>query len=237
MEQYVLHAAKTRGRANFGWLDASYSFSFANYYNPDRMNFGALRVLNDDSISGGMGFDTHPHNNMEIITIVLQGGIEHKDSMGHKTVIKPGDVQVMSAGTGITHSEYNHYDDRTTEGLQIWVIPNKKNVKPRYQQKTFNIETQKNRIHTIISPVESETNLWIYQNAWFSLAVFDEKYQGKYTLHNSKNGVYFFIIEGSATIATRKLNRRDAIGVWDTTEINFNIHEDNTKLLFMEVPL
>ena len=178
----VLHLANTRGHANHGWLDSHHSFSFANYYNPERMNFGVLRVLNDDRVDPGQGFGMHPHDNMEIISIPLEGDLEHKDSMGNTAMIKQGDIQVMSAGTGIRHSEYNKNKDKQVKFLQIWVFPNKKNVTPRYDQINLPGMEVKNEFHQILSPRPDDAGVWIHQNAWFSMGNFDKKTKLSYTL-------------------------------------------------------
>jgi redox-sensitive bicupin YhaK (pirin superfamily) len=170
MNNSILHRAESRGHAHHGWLDSHHTFSFANYYNPERMNFGVLRVLNDDRVSEGMGFGTHPHDNMEIISIPLSGDLEHRDSMGNVAVIKNGDVQVMSAGTGITHSEYNKNLNKAVKFLQIWVFPNKRNVTPRYGQLTLKKEERINRLQQIVSPNQNDAGVWIHQNAWFYLS-------------------------------------------------------------------
>ena len=232
----VLHKANTRGSADHGWLKANHTFSFANYHNPERMHFGVLRVLNDDSIAGGKGFNTHPHDNMEIITIPLQGDLEHKDNMGNGTVIKSGDVQVMSAGTGITHSEFNASPDIDVKLLQIWLFPNKKNVTPRYDQlPIMNLEVQ-NDFYQILSPNEADQGVWIHQNAWFSLGEFSEQKTTEYKLNANNNGVYAFIIEGEATIEGQKLEKRDGFGIWDTASISITA-EINSRILLMEVPM
>src|SRR6188508_2139805 len=163
MKNTVLHKANTRGHADHGWLNAYHSFSFASWYNPDRIQFGTLRVLNDDTVAPGMGFGTHPHDNMEIISIPLEGDLEHKDSMGNTTVIRNGDIQVMSAGSGIQHSEYNKNKDQSVKFLQIWVFPNKKNVTPRYDQITLNINDRHNKLQQIISPNVDDAGVWIHQ--------------------------------------------------------------------------
>ena len=232
----VLHKANTRGSADHGWLKANHTFSFANYHNPERMHFGVLRVLNDDSIAGGKGFNTHPHDNMEIITIPLQGDLEHKDNMGNGTIIKSGDVQVMSAGTGITHSEFNASPEVDVKLLQIWLFPNKKNVTPRYDQlPIMNLEVQ-NDFYQILSPNEADQGVWIHQNAWFSLGEFSEQKTTEYKLNANNNGVYAFIIEGEATIEGQKLEKRDGFGIWDTSSISITA-ETNSKILLMEVPM
>ncbi len=232
----IVHKADTRGKANHGWLNSSHSFSFANYYNPERMNFGVLRVLNDDIVAPGMGFGKHPHDNMEIISIPLEGDLEHKDSMGNTTVIKQGDIQVMSAGTGVFHSEYNKNQDKEVKFLQIWVIPSKKNVEPRYDQITLNQNDLKNQLSQILSPDQEDDGVWIHQNAWFHLGEFDAENKLSYKLKDSNNGVYAFVLEGELTINDQKLNKRDGLGIWDTDKIE--ITTDNpSKVLLMEVPM
>ncbi|HEY3390409.1 MAG TPA: pirin family protein, partial [Prolixibacteraceae bacterium] len=221
MTNTILHKAETRGHANHGWLDSHHTFSFANYYNPDRMGFGALRVLNDDRIDAGTGFGKHPHDNMEIISIPLSGDLEHKDSMGNVAVIKSGDIQVMSAGTGITHSEYNKNDDRVGKFLQIWVIPNQRNVKPRYDQITLNLSERHNKLQQIVSPNPDDDGVWIHQNAWFHLGAFDKDVEVEYKLKLAGNGVYAFVINGQFTIANINLDTRDGLGITGTD--NFTI--------------
>ena len=193
-ERTVLHKANTRGSANHGWLKVNHTFSFANYHNPNRMNFGVLRVLNDDIIAGGRGFNTHPHDNMEIITIPLEGDLEHKDSMGNGTVIKNGDIQVMSAGTGIKHSEFNANKELPVKVLQIWLFPNKRNVEPRYDQLSLKSISKQNTFNQILSPSSMDQGVWIHQNAWFSLGEFTQDMDINYTLNSDTNGVYAFII-------------------------------------------
>ena len=237
MENTVLHRAETRGHANHGWLDSHHTFSFANYHNPDRMHFGVLRVLNDDEVAAGMGFGTHPHSNMEIISIPLEGDLEHKDSMGNTAVIKKGDIQVMSAGTGIQHSEYNRNDDRLTKFLQIWVFPNKQNVEPRYDQVTLTESDRKNRLQQILSSNPEDEGVWIHQDAWFHLGKFDNDITTEYTLKKEGNGVYAFILEGSFTINGIELNRRDGLGVWNVENIQIEATSGNSEILLMEVPM
>lgn len=232
----VLHKANTRGSADHGWLKVNHTFSFANYHNPERMHFGVLRVLNDDSIAGGKGFNTHPHDNMEIITIPLQGDLEHKDNMGNGTVIKSGDVQVMSAGTGITHSEFNASQEFDVKVLQIWLFPNKKNVTPRYDQQAIRDLEVQNEFSQILSPNETDQGVWIHQNAWFSVGAFSEKKSTVYTLNSVNNGVYAFIIEGEATIEGQKLEKRDGFGLWDTASLSITV-EKASRILLMEVPM
>ena len=232
----VLHKANSRGHANHGWLDSHHSFSFANYYNPDRMNFGVLRVLNDDIVDGGKGFGTHPHDNMEIISIPLYGDLEHKDSMGNTTVIKQGDVQAMSAGTGVYHSEYNKNKDKAVKFLQIWVFPNKKNVTPRYDQITLEQNKLKNNFHQILSPNSDDEGVWIHQNAWFHLGDIETGCNETYSIKDSKNGVYVFVLDGQVNVDGQELETRDGFGVWDTDKINITASK-NAKVLLMDVPM
>jgi hypothetical protein len=237
MANTVLHRASTRGRADHGWLDSHHTFSFANYYNPERMHFGVLRVLNDDIVAEGMGFGTHPHDNMEIISIPLEGDLEHKDSMGNTAVIKQGDIQVLSAGTGITHSEYNKNSDAKVKFLQIWVFPNKKNVTPRYDQITLSAKDRNNKFQQILSPNANDEGVWIHQNAWFHLGKFDKDVTSDYQLKSKGNGVYAFIINGEATIEGQKLTKRDGFGIWDIAKLSIISHTPNTEILLMEVPM
>ena len=232
----VLHRAGTRGHENHGWLDTHHTFSFADYHNADRMNFGALRVLNDDVIGPGTGFGRHRHNNMEIISIPLEGDLEHKDSMGNVAVIKQGDVQVMSAGSGIYHSEFNDNADREAKFLQIWVFPNKDDVTPRYDQMTLDSDLIKNQLYQILSPDAGDQGVWIYQNAWFHMGELDKGFETTYRLKDSQNGVYAFVIEGDITIEGQRLNKRDGLGIWETPAIHIKT-ENNATLLLMEVPM
>ncbi len=236
MLQYTLHKAETRGDANHGWLQSKHTFSFANYYDANRMHFGVLRVLNDDTVSAGMGFGTHSHNNMEIISIPLEGDLEHKDSMGNTTVIRKGDIQIMSAGTGIQHSEYNKNKDAEVKFLQIWIIPNKKNVTPRYDQITLNPLDRKNQLQQIISPYPDDAGIWIHQNAWFYLADFDTDFSLSYSLKSKENGVYIFILNGQIQINDLTLHSRDGLGIWDTDRIEINVSA-NTSFLLMDLPM
>ena len=234
--QYVLHKASTRGETNAGWLLAKHTFSFNEYYDPDRMNFGALRVLNDDRIAGGKGFPTHGHNNMEIITIPLEGSIQHRDNMGNAGVVKTGDIQVMSAGTGITHSEANNSGTDTLRLLQIWVLPNKRNVKPRYHQIDGILNGHAlNTFKTIVSP-SGQGAMFIYQDAVFSMGKFDKGESAEYALSFKGNGVYAFIIEGSAVINGVAVSRRDGIGIWNTDKLAIEA-TSGLRVLLMEVPM
>ncbi len=232
----VIHRAQTRGQANHGWLKANHTFSFANYYNPERMNFGVLRVLNDDHIAAGMGFGTHPHNNMEIITIPLDGQVTHKDSMGNSGIISPGEIQVMSAGTGVQHSEFNKNKDADLKLLQIWLLPNKQQVTPRYDQLDYTTSHPKNTFTQILSPTADDAGVWIHQNAWFHLGKMKPSETYTYQLKNAQNGVYAFLIEGEATIDNEALYKRDGMGIWDSKEITITSNTESTILL-MEVPL
>jgi redox-sensitive bicupin YhaK (pirin superfamily) len=232
----VLHKAKTRGHANHGWLNSHHSFSFANYYNPERMHFGVLRVLNDDIVDGGKGFNTHPHDNMEIISIPLEGDLEHKDSMGNTTVIKQGDVQAMSAGTGIFHSEYNKNSAQPVKFLQIWLFPNKKNVTPRYDQISIKDQQLKNQFTQVLSPNPDDDGVWIHQNAWFHMGNLEAGFETTYDVKSPGNGVYAFILDGNVTIEGQPLEQRDGFGVWDTNSLKIKA-ESNAKILLMEVPM
>lgn len=231
----IIHSADRRGHVSFGWLDSHHSFSFGNYYEPEKVNFGMLRVLNDDVIEGGSGFGTHPHDNMEIISIPLKGAIEHKDSTGTKAVIYENDVQIMSAGTGIRHSEYNHYKDRETNFLQIWVFPKKRNIQPRYDQKTFTPEERVNKFQTVAAPDDSNA-VWINQDAWLSLGNLKSNFSTSYSLKKAGNGVYAFVIDGNVTINDQSLYKRDAIGIWDIDKLDISAGTD-AQILLIEVPM
>ena len=232
----VLHKANTRGNANHGWLKANHSFSFANYYNPERMHFGVLRVLNDDTIAPGRGFGTHPHDNMEIITIPLEGDLKHEDNMGNGTIIKNGDIQVMSAGTGITHSEFNANKNSEVKLLQIWLFPNKKNVEPRYDQIEIKSISKTNEFNQILSPFKDDQGVWIHQNAWFQLGSFDKSTAIDYNIKKETNGLYVFMIEGQAKVNDQDLYLRDGYGLWNTEEIKIQA-EKGSKILMMDVPM
>lgn len=236
MKNSVIHRANTRGHSNHGWLDSHHTFSFAQYYNPERAHFGVLRVLNDDRVEGGKGFGTHPHDNMEIISIPLKGDLEHKDSMGNVHVISEGDVQVMSAGTGITHSEYNKNLSDEVNFLQIWIYPNKKNVVPRYEQQSFKKEGRKNKLQQVISPNEGEEGVLIQQDAWFHLGNYENGENLVYQLKKEGNGIYLFVLEGSIQIDEISLEKRDGIGIWETNALTIKV-KPNTEFLLMEVPM
>ena len=232
----VFHSAQSRGHANYGWLNANYSFSFASYFNPKRMNFGALRVLNDDTISPGKGFGTHPHDNMEIITIPLKGDLEHKDSMGNVGVINEGEIQVMSAGSGVYHSEYNKNSDNFVNLLQLWVIPKKQDVKPRYGQISIRELKKKNSFYQVLSPYPQDDGMWIHQDAWFHLGDFEELTSIDYVLKQKGNGVYVFVIDGVFKVANENLIKRDALGIWNTNKISFEA-QSKSQVLLVEVPM
>lgn len=237
MTQIVLHKADSRGQANHGWLNSFHTFSFANYYNPERIHFGALRVLNDDTVSAGMGFGKHPHDNMEIISIPLEGDLQHQDSMGNIATIKHGDIQVMSAGTGIQHSEYNASKTDLVKFLQIWVFPKTRNVTPRYDQITLNVDDRQNKLQQILSPNADDEGVWIHQDAWFHLGTFEENRQTTYNLHKSGNGVYAFVLKGSFEIAGHFLGTRDGLGIWETENFKLQATSNEAEILLMEVPM
>ena len=232
----IFHPASSRGAADHGWLQAKHSFSFANYYDSERVQFGALRVLNDDIIAPGMGFGTHPHDNMEIITIPLDGTLEHKDSMDNIGVIETDEIQVMSAGSGVYHSEYNKNKDQSVSLLQIWVFPNKKNVTPRYDQKNIKDLKKVNSFYPIVTPKQNGPGMWIHQDAWFHLGEFDKETRINYNINKKGNGVYAFLIEGSVQIDGESLEKRDALGIWDTEKFEL-LANQNSRVLLIEVPL
>ena len=232
----TFHPSAARGEADHGWLHAKHSFSFAQFFNPERIQFGALRVLNDDVIAPGMGFGTHPHNNMEIITIPLEGALEHKDSMDNIGVVAVDEIQVMSAGTGVSHSEYNKNKDQPLNLLQLWVLPNKQNVAPRYDQKNIKSLKKTNALYPVITPNHDADGMWIHQDAWFHLGDFNQKTTVPYSLHKQGNGVYVFMIEGRASIEGESLEKRDALGVWETEGFSITA-EKNSRILLVEVPM
>jgi len=236
MAQTIFHPAASRGKADLGWLKSNHTFSFGNYYNPERMGFGALRVLNDDTVEGGEGFGEHPHDNMEIISIPLKGGLKHHDSMENVAVIIDGDIQVMSAGTGIFHEEHNEDEQADVQFLQIWVYPNVLNVEPRYDQLTLNKNDRHNKLQQILSPDPNDAGVWIYQNAWFNLGNFDKGFTIDYSLKAKGNGVYVFVIDGTVEINGQVLNTRDGFGIWETDNFAINILA-GAELLLMEVPM
>lgn len=232
----VLHKADKRGYADYGWLKAYYSFSFANYYNPENIHFGALRVLNDDTIDEGKGFGIHPHDNMEIITIPLSGEIEHKDSMGNSGVISAGEIQVMSAGTGIQHSEFNKNQKEKLEVLQIWIFPNKKNVEPRYDQISLKSIEKENELFQILSPNKDDEGVWIYQDAWFHLGNLKKESKSEYDLKGNNHGIYLFVIDGKVNIENLELDARDGIEIAELSKFKIEALTDS-RILIMEVPM
>lgn len=232
----VLHRAATRGHQDHGWLKANHTFSFANYYDAERMHFGALRVLNDDYVEGGMGFGMHPHANMEIITIPLSGELHHRDSMGNFGAIRKGEIQVMSAGTGVQHSEFNGLEDEAVTLLQIWVIPNQMGVEPRYDQIRIADNAKRNDFQQIVSPNADDEGSWIHQDAWFSLADFEAAFSKNYSLHREGNGVYVFVISGKVKIGDTELSARDGMGIWEADYFTLEALEDS-EILLMEVPM
>jgi redox-sensitive bicupin YhaK (pirin superfamily) len=237
ISNYILHRANTRGYANHGWLESYHSFSFAGYQNLDRMNFGVLRVLNDDTVSQGMGFGKHPHDNMEIISIPLEGDLEHQDSMGNATVIKQGDIQVMSAGTGIFHSEYNKNKDQQVKFLQIWIYPNQKNVTPRYDQISLSVKDRHNKLQQILSPNQEDQGVWIYQDAWFYMGKFDLGFEANYSIKKSGNGVYAFVLKGSFIVGGIVLDERDGLGISTVDSFDITANAVDSEILLMEVPM
>ncbi len=237
MSKHILHRADTRGFADHGWLKSYHTFSFAGYHDPQRIHFGVLRVLNDDTVQGGRGFGTHPHDNMEIISIPLEGDLEHKDSMGNTTVIRKGDIQVMSAGTGIYHSEYNRNAGEEVKFLQIWIFPNKRNVQPRYDQLSMDPKDRQNRLQQVLSPNAEDAGVWIHQDAWFHVGQFDEGKGETYAVKKAGNGVYAFVLSGSFEINGETLQRRDGLGIWETDGFELKALESGSEILLMEVPM
>lgn len=231
----ILHKATSRGHAQFQWLNSYHSFSFGSYYNPERMQFGALRVLNDDTVKQGMGFSKHPHDNMEIVSIPLFGDLHHKDSTGRDEIIKQHDVQIMSAGSGIAHSETNANADKEVKFLQLWVMPKEMNITPRYEQKTFRPEDRQNQILTVVAP-DDDKAVWINQDAWFSLANLSAEFSKEYPLHKKENGVYVFVLKGNVMVNEQTLTARDGYGIWETEAINLKAETD-TEILLIEVPM
>jgi len=234
--QTILFKATERGKADYGWLKANYYFSFAQYHNPQKVHFGALRVLNDDVVAGGGGFPTHPHDNMEIVTIPHTGALAHKDSSGGNGIIKAGDVQIMSAGSGVEHSEFNESKTEAVNLFQLWVFPKEKNITPRYDQRNFDVNDRKNKWQTVVSPIESDNALWINQDAKFSLATLLNGEALTFTNTFTGNGIFLVVIKGSVTINEITLNSRDALGIYDTNSFDILATED-AELLAVEVPI
>ena len=232
----IIHKANSRGHFDYGWLKTYHTFSFSNYYDPERINFGMLRVLNDDEIEGGQGFGTHPHSDMEIVTIPLEGAVAHKDSTGGEGVIYPDEIQVMSAGTGILHSEFNHLNDGTTKLLQLWIFPDKKGHKPRYDQKFFDSEERKNKLQFIVTPEKKDDNLWLNQDAYLSLTDLEKDKSTNYKVHTKGNGVYLFLIDGEFSVAGEALSKRDGIRIYETDEFSITAIKDS-QILLIEIPM
>lgn len=232
----TIHKSETRGLADHGWLLSRHTFSFADYYNPERVRFGLLRVLNDDIVQPGMGFGTHPHDNMEIISIPLAGELAHKDSTGKKEVIRVNDVQIMSAGTGLYHSEFNNSSNDIVNFLQIWIFPKLKDITPRYDQKTFKPEDYKDKLTTVVSPVKNPDTLWINQDAFLSIGNLSAGTIVEYSIQHNGNGLYVFVIQGSVETEGIRLGKRDAAGLEEMGMINIKAIEDSMVLL-IEVPM
>lgn len=231
----ILHKAATRGHAEHGWLNSYHSFSFASYHNPERHNFGALRVLNDDTVAAGTGFGKHPHDNMEIVSIPLSGDLHHKDSTGRDEIIRQHDVQIMSAGSGIAHSETNANHNKEVKFLQVWIYPKEKNIEPRYEQKTFDPANRKDSIVNVVAPDNSHA-VWINQDAWFSLGNLSKDKSTSYNLHKEGNGVYVFVLNGNVTVNGQLLEARDGFGIWETTSIDIKADTD-ADILLIDVPM
>lgn len=232
----TIHKADTRGKAEHGWLSSRFSFSFAEYYDPQRMGFGKLRVINDDIIQPAKGFSTHGHQNMEIITIPLAGNLEHKDSMGNTSVIHSGEVQIMSAGTGVMHSEFNASQTELVSLLQIWILPEKLNIEPRYQQKQFDVTKRKNTFQTVVSYDKESEAVWINQQATFALCNLDAGKETTYKLHDPSHGVYLFLISGKIVCDGEFLEKRDGMGVVETKQITIHATH-SSEILLIEVPI
>jgi quercetin 2,3-dioxygenase len=247
MSHNILHKAATRGHAEHGWLDSWHSFSFADYYNPERVQFGVLRVLNDDRVEGGKGFGSHPHDNMEIISIPLEGSLVHEDNLGHKQILSKGEIQVMSTGEGVFHSEYNNSLTRPVEFLQIWIFPNRLNVKPRYDQVKLDQSNEHNSLKQFISPFpgpareydgrKHDEGSWIYQNAWFHMGIFDAGREFTYDRKRTGNGIYLFVLEGAFLLDGHRLERRDGLGITDMDRLNLKAAEQGSQILIMDIPM
>jgi len=232
----IIVRANERGSADHGWLNAKHTFSFAGYYNPERVHFGMLRVFNDDIVAPAMGFGMHPHDNMEIVTIPIQGELEHKDSEGHHGVITQGEVQVMSAGSGLYHSEFNHSKDKEVNLMQIWVLPRQRDIEPRYDQKAFDEEGRKNKFQVVASPEKDNGSLWLNQNVYFNLGNFDKGQTAKYERKLKNNGMWLFVIEGEVEVNGEKLERRDSMGISETDAADLKFTKDS-KVLIIDVPM
>jgi hypothetical protein len=233
---FIIHRADTRGTTKTSWLNSQHTFSFADYYDPERVGFGALRVLNDDTILAGQGFPEHGHRNMEIITIPLSGAVRHQDSLGNTSVVQTGEVQIMSAGTGVIHAEHNASDIEPLSLLQIWIEPKVRGIAPRYDQKTFDTSYRQDRFQMIISPEHADATLWINQDAYLSRIICSEKSAIAYHLHSAKHGVYIFVVRGVLRVSGELLRARDGVGVWDVPDISWHAEED-AEVLVLEVPM
>lgn len=229
------HNANNRGKSNLGWLESRHSFSFGQFFNPELTNFGLLRVLNDDQVAPKMGFGKHPHQNMEIVSIPLSGSLKHKDSMGNETIIKKGEIQVMSAGTGIEHSEFNNSRSEPVHFLQIWIFPNESQLEPRYDQQLIPSDVS-NKFSQILSPNPNDEGVWIHQQAWMNVGKFTEDTTTEFKLHETNHGLYIFVLEGEAEVAEQHLGKRDAIGIWDTTSLSIKAKK-GAEILTIEVPM
>jgi len=232
----IIHKADSRGYFDHGWLKTNHTFSFGQYHDPNRTNFGKLRVLNDDFVAPSHGFGEHRHENMEIVSIPLSGALAHKDSAGHEETIRPNDVQVMSAGAGIQHAEYNHSDSETVNFLQIWILPDGGGHEPRYDQKSFDRIERKNKFQTVVAPKTQNGTMWLNQDAYFSFGDIDEGNSVEYKVHTQGNGVYLFVIEGEIEVAEEKLGKRDGIGIWEVDELTINA-ASVSEILLIEVPM
>ncbi|MBV8255057.1 MAG: pirin family protein [Chitinophaga sp.] len=232
----IIHRAADRGFADHGWLKSHHTFSFANYYNPEMIHFGALRVLNDDWVKGGMGFGSHPHDNMEIVSIVLNGALAHKDNTGRDKVIQTNEIQIMSAGTGMVHSEFNASKTEDVNFLQIWVFPKHRNVHPRYDQLAFDPQDRHNKMQVVISPEQKEGQLWLHQDAWFSLGNFDAGQQFTIAPKQAGIGSYLFLISGEAKVGDDILQAKDAIGISDYQQLEIEVNK-SAEFLLIDVPM
>ncbi|MBL0199799.1 MAG: pirin family protein [Chitinophagaceae bacterium] len=232
----ILFKATDRGTADYGWLKPNYYFSFAQYHDNTKVHFGLLRVLNDDFIAGGGAFSTHPHDNMEIVTIPFTGAIKHKDSTGGEGIIKAGDIQIMSAGSGVQHSEANASATDSATLFQIWVFPKERNIKPRYGQKTFDVTERANKWQTVVSPIDADNALWINQDARFSLTNLQAGAALNYSNSFKNNGVFLVVINGSVEVNGQPLNKRDALGISETEHFTVKASED-AELLAIEIPM
>ncbi len=230
------HKATERGHADHGWLKTYHSFSFAEYHNPEKIHFGLLRVLNDDTVAANKGFGTHPHENMEIVSIVLKGSLEHKDSMGNTSSIRTSEVQIMSAGTGITHSEYNPSGTEELQFLQIWIFPQERNIKPRYDQRFFSPDFRRNRFDCVVSPDGTGESIWINQDAYISLGKYARGIHATYKIKKPSNGIYVFLISGKVTVVGKTLDERDALAITETDKVSF-VPATESEILIIEVPM